>query len=144
MRKIYEISEQEYKQVEEIRKANYTKTLNKKLRVIALRFQGYKNVEIAEIIQYTPNYVATLLRRFKEKGLQEYCKNNYKGANHVYAAVEPKTGENFFLVMPNCNTDCMNVFINELSSDVILLNRFSKCIHIRFRIKVVLICSINI
>ena len=62
---------------------------------------------------------------------------------YVYAAVEPKTGENFFLVMPNCNTDCMNVFINELSSDVILLNRFSKCIHIRFRIKVVLICSIN-
>ena len=76
MRKIYEISEQEYKQVEEIRKANNNKTLNKKLRVIALRFQGYKNVEIAEIIKYIPNYVATLLRWFKEKGLEEYCKNN--------------------------------------------------------------------
>ena len=62
MRKIYEIGEQEYKQVEEIRKANNNKTLNKKLRVIALRFQGYKNVEIAEIIKYIPNYVATLLR----------------------------------------------------------------------------------
>lgn len=62
MRKIYEISEQEYKQVEKIRKANNNKTLNKKLRVIALRFQGYKNVEIAEIIKYIPNYVATLLR----------------------------------------------------------------------------------
>ena len=57
MRKVYEISEQEYKQVEEIRKANNNKTLDKKLRVITLRFQGYKNVEIAEIIQYTPNYV---------------------------------------------------------------------------------------
>ena len=71
MRKIYEISEQEYKQAEEIRKANNNKPLDKKLRIIALRFQGYKNVEIAEIIQYTPTYVATLLRRFKEKGLQE-------------------------------------------------------------------------
>ncbi|MBS6064091.1 hypothetical protein [Criibacterium bergeronii] len=50
MRKVYEISEQEYKQVEEIRKANNNKTLDKKLRVITLRFQGYKNVEIAEII----------------------------------------------------------------------------------------------
>ena len=71
MRKIYEISEQEYKQVEKIRKANNNKTLDKKLQVITLRFQGYKNVEIAEIIQYTPNHVATLLRKFKEKGFQE-------------------------------------------------------------------------
>ena len=85
MRKIYEISEQEYKQVEEIIKANNNKTLDKKLRVITLRFQEYKNVEIAEIIQYTPNYVATLLRRFKEKGLQEYCKNNYKGVRSTVA-----------------------------------------------------------
>ena len=72
MRKIYEISEQEYKQVEKIRKANNNKTLDKKLQVITLRFQEYKNVEIAEIIQYTPNYVATLLRKFKEKGFQEW------------------------------------------------------------------------
>ena len=43
--------------------------------------------------------------------------HHIRDCRYVYAAVEPKTGENFFLVMPNCNTDCMNVFINELSSE---------------------------
>ena len=44
---------------------------------------------------------------------------------YVYGAVEPLTGESCFLVMPYCNTDCMNVFLNELSrqypDDIILL-----------------------
>ena len=44
---------------------------------------------------------------------------------YAYGAVEPVTGENFFLVLPNCDTICMNVFLNELSKtypdDTILL-----------------------
>ena len=35
---------------------------------------------------------------------------------YAYGAVEPQTGEGFFLVMPYCNTDCMNVFLRELSA----------------------------
>lgn len=34
---------------------------------------------------------------------------------YAFGAVEPLTGENFFLVMPYCNTACMNVFLKELS-----------------------------
>jgi len=34
---------------------------------------------------------------------------------YAYGAAEPKTGESFFLVMPYCNTKCMNVFLRELS-----------------------------
>ena len=44
---------------------------------------------------------------------------------YAYGAVEPKTGENFFLVMPYCNTVCMNIYLSELSKvyrdDIILL-----------------------
>lgn len=44
---------------------------------------------------------------------------------YAYGAVEPVTGESFFLVMPYCNTDCMNIFLEKLSveyaDDVILL-----------------------
>lgn len=44
---------------------------------------------------------------------------------YTYGAVEPKTGENFFLVLPYCNTDCMNIFLHKLSEkypdDYILL-----------------------
>lgn len=43
----------------------------------------------------------------------------------VYGAVEPVNGESFFLIMPYCNTSCMNLFLMELSKvypdDTILL-----------------------
>ena len=34
---------------------------------------------------------------------------------YAYGAVEPMTGESFFLIMPYCNTECMNIFLDELS-----------------------------
>lgn len=44
---------------------------------------------------------------------------------YAFGAVEPLTGDSCFLVMPSCDTTCMNVFLQELSSqfkdDVILL-----------------------
>jgi len=44
---------------------------------------------------------------------------------YAYGAVEPLTGDSFFLVLPYSNTVCMNVFLTELSSaypdDYILL-----------------------
>ena len=35
---------------------------------------------------------------------------------YTYGAVEPLTGESFFLILPYCNTNCMNVFLGELSA----------------------------
>lgn len=44
---------------------------------------------------------------------------------YVYGAVEPINGESCFLIMPYCNTDCMNVFLDHLSAsypdDIIVL-----------------------
>ena len=34
---------------------------------------------------------------------------------YAYGAVEPMTGDNFFLVMPYCSTSCMNTFLAELA-----------------------------
>ena len=35
---------------------------------------------------------------------------------YVYGAIEPLTGESCFLIMPYCNTVCMNVFLEQLSA----------------------------
>ena len=44
---------------------------------------------------------------------------------YAFGAVEPLTGDNFFLTMPNCDTYCTNAFLAELSNqystDTILL-----------------------
>ena len=44
---------------------------------------------------------------------------------YAYGAVEPLTGDSCFLIMPYCNTVCMNLFLRELSNqfpdDIVLL-----------------------
>ena len=44
---------------------------------------------------------------------------------YAYGAIEPLTGESFFLILPYSNTECMNIFLQELSetfsNDQILL-----------------------
>ena len=44
---------------------------------------------------------------------------------YTYGAVEPQNGDSFFLILPYSNTDCMNLFLQELSAkyekDYILL-----------------------
>ena len=34
---------------------------------------------------------------------------------YVFGAVGPKTGESYFLILPWCNTECMNYFLEDLS-----------------------------
>lgn len=44
---------------------------------------------------------------------------------YAFGSVEPVTGDSFFLVMPRCDSICMNIFLEQLSSnypdDMILL-----------------------
>ena len=36
---------------------------------------------------------------------------------YSYGAVEPLTGDSFFLILPYSNTDCMDLFLSELSQE---------------------------
>lgn len=61
-----------------------------------------------------------------EKGIRPVVPcHHIREYRYAYGAVEPLTGDNFFLVLPQCNTNCTNVFLRELSKefrdDVILL-----------------------
>lgn len=51
-----------------------------------------------------------------EKGIRPTVPcHHIREYRYAYGAVEPQTGDSFFLVMPYCNTDCMNLFLQELS-----------------------------
>lgn len=61
-----------------------------------------------------------------EKGIRPSVPcHHIREYRYAYGSVEPLTGENFFLIMPYCNTVCMNIFLRELSKcypeDIILL-----------------------
>lgn len=59
---------------------------------------------------------------------------------YAYGAVEPLTGENFFLVLPYCNTACMNIFLDKLSkaypNDYILLPLDGAAWHTSKKLKI--------
>ncbi len=51
-----------------------------------------------------------------KKGIRPLVPSHHiREYRYAYGAVEPITGEGFFLVLPYCNTDCMKVFLKELS-----------------------------
>ena len=51
-----------------------------------------------------------------EKGIRPSVPcHHIREYQYAYGAVEPLTGESCFLVMPYCNTACMNLFLRELS-----------------------------
>ena len=61
-----------------------------------------------------------------EKGIRPCVPcHHIREYRYAYGAVEPLTGESCFLIMPYCNTVCMNIFLMHLSEqfadDVILL-----------------------
>ena len=61
-----------------------------------------------------------------EKGIRPSVPcHHIREYRYAYGAVEPLTGESCFLVMPYCNTVCMNLFLQELSGqfpdDIVLL-----------------------
>jgi len=65
-------------------------------------------------------------RCWAPKGIRPIVpRHHIREFRYAYGAVEPLTGDNFFLVMPYANTDCMNIFLAELSAgfpdDFILL-----------------------
>ena len=37
---------------------------------------------------------------------------------YLYSAVDPKSGEDFTLMLPSVNTDCMNVFLSKMAEEV--------------------------
>lgn len=61
-----------------------------------------------------------------EKGIRPVVPcHHVREYRYAYGAIEPATGESFFLVLPYCNTDWMNAFLSEMSKeypeDIILL-----------------------
>jgi len=36
---------------------------------------------------------------------------------YAYGAVDPQRGDSFFLILPHCNTICMNIYLRELSAE---------------------------
>ncbi len=53
-----------------------------------------------------------------EKGIRPVVPcHHIREYRYAYGSVDPLTGDSFFLILPQCNTECTNVFLQELSKE---------------------------
>ena len=80
-------SQNEYELLMEQIRVNKLKRVDKRLQVIQLHMEGKKQQEIADKLGYSREWVCSLLREYREKGLTEYARHKY-GGNHRAMSVE--------------------------------------------------------
>lgn len=85
--KKHKITESEYEAVKRAAKENQKKGVDKRLQVIILRYEGKKDVEIAEKLDYSRKRISQLCAEFKKVGIEEYARHKY-GGNHRAMGVE--------------------------------------------------------
>ena len=77
----FEISEEEYESIRAAEKETRDKNVSRRLRILMMRYEGYKVRQIAEITGMHINSISELCRRYREQGLEVFTANKY-GGNH--------------------------------------------------------------
>ena len=90
MAKKYEISEEQSREIQQARKDNRNKNVDRRLHALLLYAEGRTGKEISEITGYNQTYLYNLYRKYHTKGLEAIVENRY---------------------VPNCNTVCILVLI---------------------------------
>ena len=75
------ISEEEYNAI----KAKWEKEKDKKtanrLHILMLRYEGVPNNEVAKMYGMSPDTISKMYKRYREQGLEEFCRNKYTSHN---------------------------------------------------------------
>ena len=75
----FQIREEEYRSIQEAEKATKEKNVSRRLRILMMRYEGYKVREIAQITGMGINSISQLCRRYREQGLERFIENKYGG-----------------------------------------------------------------
>ena len=87
----FQISEEEYEAIKAKEKESKEKQISKRLRILMLRYEGYKVREIAKMYGMRINSISQLCRRYREQGLEEFVQNKYKSHRHALTEEEEKS-----------------------------------------------------
>ena len=87
MAKKYEISEEQSREIQQARKDNGNKNVDRRLHALLLHAEGRKGKEISEITGYNQTYLYNLYRKYLTKGLEAIVGNRYVG-NHRLMSYE--------------------------------------------------------
>jgi len=88
MPKRYNINEDQVKELEEARKKNKDKNVEKRLKALLLHAEGKTREKIAEITGFVKSYVSELVSKYCNKGISTITENNYHGNNRNMSIAE--------------------------------------------------------
>ena len=77
----YQITEKQKEEIEQIRKKNKNKQIERRLKVLSLKAEGASYKEIMAATGYSKANVAKIVKLYFEKGLEEIIVSKY-GGNH--------------------------------------------------------------
>ena len=77
----FQISNEEYEAIKVAEKGSKDKRTSKRLRMLMLRYEGYKVEEIAKMYGTRKEWISQICRKYREQGLEEFIRNKYK-AHH--------------------------------------------------------------
>lgn len=86
----FQISTEEYEEVKEAEKETKDKNVSRRLRVLMMRYEGYKVREIAGITGMRINSISEMCRRYREQGLEAFIKNKYGGNRRALSEGQEK------------------------------------------------------
>ena len=81
MLKKYILTEEQAKKIEEARRKNKNKNVEKRLKALSLKAESKKNKEIAVATGFASTYIAELTGKYCKNGIEEIVENHYSG-NH--------------------------------------------------------------
>ena len=90
MGKVYEITQEQRSEIEGYRRLNKDKNVDKRLRAVQLRSDGYSNKEIAEKVEAHPTVVSRWICNYVKRGIKSILKGNYSG-NRRNMSLEQET-----------------------------------------------------
>jgi len=91
MPKRNEISKEQANEIEEARKKNKDKNVEKRLRALTLHAEGETRESVAAKTGYVKSYVSELVSKFCNKGIEAVTGNHYKGNRRNLSLTEEAT-----------------------------------------------------
>ena len=84
------ISKTQVAEIEEARRKNKYKNIDKRLRAILLHAQGKSHEEISELTEYAASYIGDIVAKYVDNGITSITGNNYHGNRRNLSLDEEK------------------------------------------------------
>ncbi len=76
---MYKFTDEERKTIEEARRKNRNKNVEKRLLALSLRASGMSSKQVAEKVGFHPAYITELISKFRKGGIGALVENHYPG-----------------------------------------------------------------